>query len=410
MKKSISLLITLCLFLFPICNIANALADDVLESNSGITVTFNFNKTTVKAGESITCSWTVSGAKKPLTFVHATMYGWVDDGSLINLVDKSGDGNLSSLKCSSVRGNRISVSLSIYDADNKFITADSKMINVTGYTANPIKIKISFDKTTVEAGKSLTCSWTISGAKKPYQSLSATMYGWTDDGALLTLVSESGDVNLKSIKCSSVRGNRVTVSIWLRDADGRFITFDSNEVTVTGYSVEPIKVKFSFSKKAVKEGDPLTVSWKISGAVKPYQSLSVHIYGWTEDNELITLASQYGDVNLKSLTCASAKGLRIHAELWIRDADGRFDTFQSNDVLGYGGNGWLVLPAGLKQIDDEAFMNLSCKGIYIPDGCEIIGQRAFAGCKKLKYVYKPSSITSEASDAFEGCSQFTVFR
>lgn len=71
----------------------------------------------------------------------------------------------------------------------------------------------------------------------------------------------------------------------------------------------------------------------------------------------------------------------------------------------------LRLPASLKTIDNEAFSNLSCQAVIIPYGCKTIKAHAFQGCKKLIYVQIPSSVTSIADDAFEGCNaNITLFR
>ena len=63
----------------------------------------------------------------------------------------------------------------------------------------------------------------------------------------------------------------------------------------------------------------------------------------------------------------------------------------------------LNLPADLQEIGDEAFLGLACEAVIIPAGCTTIGERAFAGCNQLLYVYIPASVTSISTDAFAGC-------
>ena len=70
----------------------------------------------------------------------------------------------------------------------------------------------------------------------------------------------------------------------------------------------------------------------------------------------------------------------------------------------------LKLPSALKQIESEAFSNLTCQAVIIPDGCVSIGSRAFADCKNLIYVRIPASVTSVAEDAFAGCDQIIIDR
>lgn len=68
----------------------------------------------------------------------------------------------------------------------------------------------------------------------------------------------------------------------------------------------------------------------------------------------------------------------------------------------------LRLPESLKIIESEAFSNLACQAIIIPDGCTTIGERAFAGCKNLLYVWIPASVTNYPANAFEGCNENLV--
>ena len=68
----------------------------------------------------------------------------------------------------------------------------------------------------------------------------------------------------------------------------------------------------------------------------------------------------------------------------------------------------LVLPASLRQVDEEAFRGIPARCVYIPDGCAVIGPRAFADCRSLRRIRIPAGCAVDAS-AFDGCSGFTVF-
>ena len=60
------------------------------------------------------------------------------------------------------------------------------------------------------------------------------------------------------------------------------------------------------------------------------------------------------------------------------------------------------LPRMLTSIEDEAFENLGCEAIIIPDECLAVGHYAFRNCRKLKYI-RVSAGTELPSDAFDGC-------
>ena len=62
----------------------------------------------------------------------------------------------------------------------------------------------------------------------------------------------------------------------------------------------------------------------------------------------------------------------------------------------------------MRQIEAEAFLNASVQNVILPDGCESIGNRAFAGCNLLQEITIPASVTAIADDAFDGCDEMTI--
>ena len=70
----------------------------------------------------------------------------------------------------------------------------------------------------------------------------------------------------------------------------------------------------------------------------------------------------------------------------------------------------LILPEDTTIIEAEAFSNVLCQAIIIPDGCTTIGERAFAHNSSLLYVRIPANITHIEDNAFEGCDKVTIFK
>ena len=68
----------------------------------------------------------------------------------------------------------------------------------------------------------------------------------------------------------------------------------------------------------------------------------------------------------------------------------------------------LVLPAALREIEEEAFEGGVFHCVRIGENVETIGKRAFAECSELRYIIIPENTTYIAPDAFEGTNELTV--
>jgi hypothetical protein len=60
----------------------------------------------------------------------------------------------------------------------------------------------------------------------------------------------------------------------------------------------------------------------------------------------------------------------------------------------------LIIPEGIKRIDDFAFCNMSFDHVYIPDGVIEIGPSAFEQCS-IKHLYLPNSLKHIRCGAFQ---------
>ena len=67
----------------------------------------------------------------------------------------------------------------------------------------------------------------------------------------------------------------------------------------------------------------------------------------------------------------------------------------------------LHLPTSLQRIEAEAFANMPCQAVYVPENCESIGEHAFQGCEDLIYIRVPAGVTI-ADNAFEGCNDALI--
>lgn len=63
-----------------------------------------------------------------------------------------------------------------------------------------------------------------------------------------------------------------------------------------------------------------------------------------------------------------------------------------------------TLARGVKVIERETYLNCPVTIMIVPEGYEVIGERAFAGCADMHRIELPASVTLIAEDAFDGCS------
>lgn len=68
----------------------------------------------------------------------------------------------------------------------------------------------------------------------------------------------------------------------------------------------------------------------------------------------------------------------------------------------------MVIPAGVVEIGEEAFLNTVAAEYVLPDGIVTIGKKAFAGGSSLALINLPSSLQNIAADAFAGCDALTI--
>jgi len=69
----------------------------------------------------------------------------------------------------------------------------------------------------------------------------------------------------------------------------------------------------------------------------------------------------------------------------------------------------VTIPDCVLVIGDNCFENTNITKVNIPEGVEIIGKRAFYGCKYLENIKIPKSVKFIGDEAFYGCKKLDVF-
>ena len=219
--------------------------------------------------------------------------------------------------------------------------------------------------------------------------------------AVLDAVTKAG---LDTVKWSTKADTRVYTGIGDSEIGGKgaievIVTVDKNGV------VTNIKVTKNSDTPGIS--DPAVAS--IPAIIIEQQTTNVDaIAGATQTSNAIMMAV------LDAVTKAgldtvkwSTKSENTEEHRWHHCVHGTCkDCGQHFD---WSGLNTLTLPAAIKEVEPEAFMNVSAQVIIVPNGCVTIGSRAFANCTNLRYVILPSTLETLADDAFAGCGSNVEF-
>ena len=219
--------------------------------------------------------------------------------------------------------------------------------------------------------------------------------------AVLDAVTKAG---LDTVKWSTKADTRVYTGIGDSEIGGKgaievIVTVDKNGVV--------INIKVTKNSDTPGISDPAVAS--IPAIIIEQQTTNVDaIAGATQTSNAIMMAV------LDAVTKAgldtvkwSTKSENTEEHRWHHCVNGTCkDCGQHFDWRGLN---TLTLPAAIKKVEPEAFMNVSAQVIIVPNGCVSIGSRAFANCTNLRYVILPSTLETLADDAFAGCGSNVEF-
>jgi len=218
-------------------------------------------------------------------------------------------------------------------------------------------------------------------------SVTLPVTGIRPEGAELALTWESANSSLVQVD-----GNGTVTS---NRPDNDVIITATNENGISRQCVARVcypvtAVAFSADQVTLGKTDKAQLTVNVTARTR---SLVNKLVTFASEDETVAKVDESGRVTavgagMTSVTATAASG--VSGSIKVR-------VLNTSKVL--------RLPAGLKTVGAEAFMNLACEAIIIPEGCTAIGARAFANCKSLTYVRIPASVKTIAEDAFEGCDK-----
>ena len=121
----------------------------------------------------------------------------------------------------------------------------------------------------------------------------------------------------------------------------------------------------------------------------------------------VLLATSFLAVSISSIVSAKEEFVIRDGVLIKYDGNEEF-VIRDGVLIKYNGNGGnVVIPDGITAISADAFQKTDITGVQIPDGVQVIGERAFAFCDNLETVKFPSTLISIESGAFSGDKDLT---
>lgn len=222
----------------------------------------SLDKDTVDAeqDQKITADWELTGGLAP----YSIRYFWYADDNVQDMGDGAG-GSSSFQPLSGKKG------LFVLEATDQL---GNRVIEELPFTilsepVDPLVVKLTLDKTTVNTGEMLEASWEITGGKAPFHIM--CMWRIREDESQ-TNNNTKFDENPKENRSSfaPAHGSRGWCQVTVSDAAGQY-TLEEAHFTIEGSEkVDPLMITGSLDKDVVAVNTPFTATWSASGGVPPY--------------------------------------------------------------------------------------------------------------------------------------------
>lgn len=379
-----------------ICLLAAALICLSAAAFAEVAVNISFDKESVAVGETITANYEITG----LDAVDSIFGEW-----MVTLSDgrSQGAGELyestalsGSISCTPTAGAYIQLLLYIEDTAGNYHDTESERIPIISEEPG---VKISFDKTRLKIGETITANYEItgiSGVDSVYGDWIVTMA----DGKSQSAGSFESSQASGSASCTPTAGASIQLLMYVSDQDGNFYDVESEQIPMI--SSEP-EIHISFDKSEGILGEPITANYEITGL----DGVDVICGDWiiTMENGKSQSAGSFEAWEMSgSAAFVPAAGTGIQLFLYVTDLGGNFYDAESEIIpLHEPVVNIFTLPDAVKHIRAEAFAGLNCTEVICPEGIELIGSRAFAGCGSMESITIPAEDVHIAADAFQGC-------
>ena len=292
-----------------------------------IQVTITFSKDSYALGETVVADYKVTGGSGKYPVLEYAVYGG-ENGASVSYKRgtlKSANGKI---KFVPYKGSYAYISLWGNDSDNRSVSFASNPVDFTDAAVNdPVKVKITFNKSSYKSGETVVAKYKITGGSGKYKQLRFECSGAEHESSLdyADLSYKSGDLTASSgtIKFVPKSGVKARVSITGFDSKGKGVFGQSGWVKIKdAKNREGVNVKFTLSKTSYTLGTRIKAKYSISGGSGKYTNLSYSCYvydnGQYKDYENGTLKKDSG-----TITFAPNRGQEAYIYVYGTDSEGR---------------------------------------------------------------------------------------
>lgn len=264
------------------------LSEDEPEDDQSISVDIRLDKAAIAIKDTITASWTISGAVERIESFSSVwrIYEQDDTYALKGFSNKNTFGS----SLIPVSGVRCCLVITIFDTEGVMIQKVSDFVEIINdLPPTAMSIDILLDKTSIRVRDTLTAIWTVRGVHEPYQSFSCVWYmvdleGTPSFEGYTTEVSSTSSFTPTS-------GGKCRLVITVCGADGREIKAYSQYVSIDPNLALITSITLNKTTHTLSPGE----SFPLTAQISPEDARDTDLR-WSSSHPLVADVDQSGEV------------------------------------------------------------------------------------------------------------------
>ena len=310
-------------------------------------VTLSFNKESVNVGEEVTASYeVVGGSGKYKDFyisIEAVTHGQPEQGDMSHTLKYE----ISSEKTGSISavvkfGYSLYAYLIFEDENGQSFYYRTEEIPVYGDTTVFPTAVLTFDKSSVNIGETVTVSYEVTGGNGKYKdfyiSIEAVTHGQPEQGDMShTLKYEISSEKTGSISAVVKFGYSLYAYLIFEDENGQSFYYRTEEIPVYGDTTVFPTALLTFDKNSINIGETVTVGYEVTGGNGKYKDFYISIeavtHGQPEHGDMShTLEYRISSEKTGSISAVVKFGYSLYAYLIFEDENGQSFYYESEKL------------------------------------------------------------------------------